>query len=103
MMAVDNPILSLKNLNDLEDKVNNNTAIVQDYEEIDFFISAVGGNKDYIKNTVIQNGFNDFYQYIKIRNENPEGKKVQLGIISGTILGAIAFLKSYAMKNKFYS
>lgn len=102
-MAVDNPILSLKNLNDLEDKIKNGLASVQDYEEIDFFIAAVGGNRDYIKNTINQQGFSDFYQYIKARNENPEGKKVPLGIIAGTVLGAIAFLKSYAIKNQFYS
>ncbi len=103
MMAVDNPVLSLKNLNDLEDKINSNVATVNDYEELDFFIAAVGGNKDYIKSAIVSNGFNDFYQYIKIKNENPDGKKIPLGIVSGTVLGAIAFLKSYAIKNKFYS
>jgi len=70
MMAIDNPILSLKNLNDLQDKVVNNTATVSDYEEIDFFISAIGGNKDYIKNNIVDNGFSDVEQYIKTKKEN---------------------------------
>jgi hypothetical protein len=102
MMAIDNPILSLKNLNDLQDKVVNNTATVSDYEEIDFFISAIGGNKDYIKNSIIDNGFSDIEQYIKTKKENTEGKKVQIGIVYGTSLGALDFLKSYAIQNKFY-
>ena len=102
MMAIDNPILSLKNLNDLQEKVVNNTASVSDYEEIDFFISAIGGDKDYIKKSIIDNGFSDIEQYLKAKRENTDGKKVQIGIVYGTCLGALDFLKSYAIQNKFY-
>jgi hypothetical protein len=102
MMAIDNPILSLKNLTDLENKISENKATADDYEEIDFFISSIGGDKNYLKNVILQNGFRDFYQYVSEKSENKEGRLVQLGKIHGTVLGAISFLKTYAKDKGFY-
>ena len=101
-MAIDNPDLSLKNLNELESKIISNLATVKDYEELDFLISAIGGNEDYIKNSLIQNGVGEFSEYIIQRSENAEGTKIRLAKIYGTILGALEFLKSYAIQHKFY-
>ena len=101
-MALTNPVLTLKTLNDIGAKVENNLASVEDYEALDFFISAIGGNPGFIKNALYQNGFRDFNQYIQERKENSEDKRVSIGRVHGTILGTLSFLKSYAIQNNFY-
>lgn len=100
-MTINNPILSLTRLNDLESRINSSTVTSRDLEEIDFFISSVGGEKSFIKKRITQNDLQDYDHYIREKaNDNIE-KKVQVGIITGSIMGAISFLKSYAIKNNF--
>ncbi|GAC1302794.1 MAG: hypothetical protein NVSMB24_07910 [Mucilaginibacter sp.] len=103
MMAIDNPDLSLKNLTDLQNKIISNTATAYDYQEIDSLVALVVGNVDYIKNLLVQNGIRDFSHYVLLKKENNDDYKARLGVIHGTILGTIDFLKSFALRNKFYS
>lgn len=102
MTTMENPVLNLKNLNDLQSRFSANQATINDYEELDFFISSIGGSQEYIKSILQKNGLVDYSQYIKERHENNEGKKVQLARIEGSITGAMSFLKSYVIENKIY-
>jgi len=98
---MDNPSLNLKNINDLEAKMISNSAVVKDYEHLDYFISSIGGNTNYIKNIIVQNGFRDYDEYIRLKTSNSEGTKIQLAKIYGSIMGALSVVKSYALKNNF--
>jgi hypothetical protein len=102
MMAIENPPLSLKRLNDIESKFLNATATSEELQEIDFFISSVGGAQGYIKNILTQNGFRDYVHYLKQKQEDNSDTKVQVSRVNGAILGAMSFLKTYAIKNKFF-
>lgn len=102
MMAINNPILSLKRLNDLESKIINSTENEHELEEIDFFISSAGGEKNFIKNTIIRNGMQDYLYYLNEKKVNNIDKRIQISRIKGAIKGALTFLKSYAIKNSFY-
>src|SRR6185295_17253642 len=98
MMAIDNPVLNLKTLNDLESRFTNYQITPKDLEEIDFFISSIGGNQNFIKNVVRQNGLDNFHQYILERNNRNSDRTISLGAINGTVMGAISFLKNYVIK-----
>lgn len=97
MMATENPVISLEKLNDIESRIRNYQETTDDYKLLDFFLSSVGVQQDYIKNSLLQNGMTDYYTYIRERN-NAENKII-VGKIDGIVLGALSFLKSFVIKN----
>ena len=99
---MDNPVLSLQNISDIESKILSNQEDFSDYNNLDFFISATGGPANYLKNIATANGFSDFREYIRVKNEMAVGRKMQISTVSGSVLGAIQYLKNYAKNNNFY-
>lgn len=102
MMGIENPTLSLKRLNDLQGKIIENSALAKDYEDIDYLIVSIGGNKNYLASILNENGFSGFDDYIKERKSNNPDKIIQINKTHGATLGVLSFLKSYALKNHFY-
>jgi len=98
---MDNPVLSLKVINDIENRINNNSASEKDFEDIDFLISSIGGETNYIKTILLQSGVKDFKEFIYLRTLNSDSKRLQISKIEGALRGAISFLKDYTIKNKF--
>lgn len=103
MMSVENPILSLKNLNDIETRIKDNTALSSEYEEIDLLVSSIGGTKNYLKDALMNNGFRSFDEFKSQRSEATDLNKVRTSRMLGTITGTIEFLKAYAIQNRLFS
>jgi hypothetical protein len=98
-MSITNPALSLSRLNDLESKIRSKSVRTDDLEELDYFLNAIGAPPSFIKNSLLQNGFLGYSDYLSANSDQLMERNIVLGRVEGIILGVISVLKSYALKN----
>ncbi len=89
-MAVENPILNLENLSFLKRKIELNDAGTQEFEQLQFFISTIGGEADFVFRRLQQNNFNSFEEYKLTIQKEPENKNARA--FKAYMLGALSVI-----------
>lgn len=102
LMDTVNPSLSLKRLNEIEDRFKNNKISEEDLNELDFFIASILNIKAYLKTSLLESGFRSFHQYLSEKSNLKNEYRVAVGKVDGTIDGMLTYLKDYVIKNGFY-
>ena len=67
-MLLENPQLTLEKLNKIEAKIENNSADINDYKELDIFLSQFD-LQNYIQSKLYENGFSNYQEFINYRNK----------------------------------
>ncbi|MES2372203.1 MAG: hypothetical protein V4557_06465 [Bacteroidota bacterium] len=91
MSAVENPKISLQDLNDLEDRIKNNRATSEDYSVLDNYLSFLGV-KNYILSTLEKHRINGYEEFIDQRKNYSSS---EINMLVGSVLGVISTLKKY--------
>lgn len=92
---MENPIITIDKLEDINKKVNNNTASIKEYEELAYFLSRFK-MENYILENMRNVGFLNYQDFITYRNKPDVLKNLsfQEGIVLGTINECINILKN---------
>jgi hypothetical protein len=90
MSEIENPKLSIGQLNELEDLVKNNKAKAEDYEKLDNYLSFLGID-NFILGKLKESRIDSYEDFIFERKNN-NGK---LSLLVGSVLGVISTLKKH--------
>lgn len=90
--TIENPKLSIDDLNTIEDKIKKNSAVTTDYEILDNYLSFIGVD-NYILNKLREKRINNYNEFINLRkNKNSDG---DINMLVGSVLGVISILKDF--------
>ncbi len=93
MATIENPQITMTELNALEELVKENKAQSEDYERLNSYLNFLGfGN--YLISRLKQSNINSFEDFIYIRKKGrqPLG---DTNMIVGSVLGVISFLRKH--------
>jgi hypothetical protein len=99
--VMENPTITIEKLNEINSKMDNNTAVVKDYEDLSYFLSRFKMN-DYVLDNMKNFGFYNYQEFIDYRRKpsNLKSLSFEEGIILGIIKESISILKnSLSAKN----
>ncbi len=94
-MTAENPILSLRTLNDIELRISSNTETIKDYETLDFFLSSIG-LAGYLMGVLTRNGYSNYQQYLSDKKNPSRPNLMAINSIYGNVNGLLIGLKNYA-------
>jgi len=94
-MEIQNPKLDIESLSLLKNKIEMNEAKVQDYENLDYFLSSIG-NPNYFLNRLKEFNIYSYEEFI-LERKKPFDKRNRVvdGVLFGTALGSISVLERY--------
>jgi hypothetical protein len=93
MNTIENPKLSISDLNRLEDLVKNNTAKVEDYELMDNYLTFLGIN-DFFLTKLKENDIEGYADFIYRRKS---GSSSTINLLVGTALGVLSVLRKHIL------
>ena len=88
-----NPKYTISELNILEDKVRNNSAIPEDYKKLDDYLLFLGMHNRYIQSKLREEFIEDYSDFVYKRRKHLF--EHSLSILIGNVLGAIFIIKSH--------
>jgi hypothetical protein len=92
MSTIENPQITLLELDKLEDKIKDNSATRDDYIRIDYYIKFLTGVLDFFLNKLKENKIPSYEDFIYQRKKQSSS---ELNVLVGTALGMISVLKKY--------
>ena len=86
-----NPILDLNALNDIENKIRNNSESIDDLQKLNFFMSNY--DSEYLNSKIKEFNLYSFEGYLEERKKPFDKQNPNLSFMVGNFLGAISYLK----------
>src|ERR1700733_9243186 len=91
--TIENPKISIEELNLAEEKIKNNSATNIDYENLDKYLAFIGfGN--YILNKLKEKRVNNYNEFIYLR-KNKNVHSGDINMLVGSALGVVSVLKKF--------
>jgi hypothetical protein len=92
MSTIENPQITLLELDKLEDKIKDNSASKDDYARIDYYTTFLIGVRDFFLNKLKESRITSYEDFIYQRKKQSSS---ELNVLVGTALGMISVLKKY--------
>ena len=93
MGTIENPKISIEDLNNMEKRIKENTATSIDYKKLDDYLSFLG-IKNYIITKLHSSKIDDYQDFIYQRtNKNSS----ELNKLVGSVLGVISYIKNHIL------
>ncbi len=91
MPTMENPQITLVELDRLEEQIKKNTALPKDYERLDKYLNFLGF-ENYLISKLRQSNVESFREFISRRKL---GNSSNLNVLVGGVLGVLSFLRKY--------
>lgn len=87
----------IDDVKEILEKVENNTASVSNYQQLQEIIELLGGNSDILLSKLKLNGFSNWNDFVQMRNKPEEKQNTSavyglIGAIRGVSLAAVEYL-----------
>jgi hypothetical protein len=92
MSAIENPKMSMADLNKIEDAIKSNHATADIYQSLDNYLSFIGVKENFFLNKLKENNIDDYDDFIRQRGRRPSST---LNVLVGVALGIVSSLKTY--------
>ena len=92
MSAIENPKMSMADLNKIEDAIKSNHATADTYQSLDNYLSFIGVKENFFLNKLKENNIDDYDDFIRQRTRRPSSP---LNVLVGVALGIVSSLKTY--------
>lgn len=92
MSTIENPKMTIEDLNNAEESIKANKAKAEDYERLDKYISFIGAPDNFLLNKLKESNVDGYEDFIYQRRVAPSSN---LNMLVGTALGVISILKKH--------